>query len=326
MRFPEYRGRRLRGSEALRGMVRETTLQPEDFMYPVFAVTGKNKKEAIEGMPGIYRMSCDLLKEETQRLYEEGLRAFMIFGIPEEKDCCGSSAWASDGIVQQAVRAMKEVAPGAILCTDVCLCQYTDHGHCGLLDEEGGIRNDETLEILAKVAVSHVEAGATMVAPSDMMDGRIQALRGALDEKGYKEIPIMAYSAKYASAFYGPFRNAADSAPKAGDRKTYQMDPANRGEAMRELEADFLEGADILMVKPALSYLDVIHEARERYDLPIAAYNVSGEYAMIKAAAEKGWIEEKRAALEMLTSIKRAGAKIIITYYAPDTIKWLRKE
>jgi len=323
MRYPEYRGRRLRGSVALRDMVRETVLHPDDFMYPVFAISGEGKKEAIEGMPEVNRMSCDLLAKEVKTLYELGVKAFMVFGIPDTKDSVATSAWEENGIVQQAVRAIKKVVPDALVCTDVCLCQYTDHGHCGLLTEEGKIRNDETLEILAKIAVSHVKAGADMVAPSDMMDGRIKAMRDALDKEGYPELPIMAYSAKFASAFYGPFRNAADSAPKAGDRKTYQMDPANGNEAMRELEADYQEGADILMIKPAMPYLDIIRRASEKYDTPIAAYNVSGEYAMVKAAAANGWIDEKRAALEMLTSIKRAGAKLIITYYAPDAVKWL---
>ncbi len=325
MRYPEYRGRRLRGSAAMRDLVRETRLHTDDFMYPVFAIGGINKKEAIEGMPGVFRMSCDLLAVETKRLFDLGIKAFMVFGIPDHKDSHGSSAWEKDGIVQRAVQAMKHAAPEAVICTDVCLCQYTDHGHCGLLTREGKIMNDPTLEILSKVALSHVEAGADMVAPSDMMDGRIASLRSTLDECSYVETPIMAYSAKFASAFYGPFRNAADSAPKAGDRKTYQMDPANGMETLRELEADYREGADILMVKPALSYLDIIRTAGDRFDVPIAAYNVSGEYAMIKAAAEKGWLEEERAALEMLTSIKRAGAKLIISYYAPDVALWLNR-
>ena len=324
MRYPEYRGRRLRGSEALRDMVRETILHPDDFMYPVFAINGKNKKEEIEGMPGVFRMSCDLLAKETKELYKLGIKSFMVFGIPDTKDPIASSAWDKNGIVQIAVKAMKDAAPGALICTDVCLCQYTDHGHCGLLTPDGKIKNDETLEVLSKIAVSHAEAGSGMIAPSDMMDGRIKAVREALDDQGFEELPIMAYSVKFASAFYGPFRNAADSAPKAGDRKTYQMDPANGNEAMRELESDFQEGADILMVKPALSYLDLINRAKDSFNVPIAAYNVSGEYAMIKAASANGWIDEKRAALEMLTSIKRAGAKIIISYYAPDAVKWIR--
>ena len=324
MRYPEFRGRRLRGSEALRDMVRETILHPDDFMYPVFAISGKNKKEEIEGMPGIFRMSCDLLAKETKELYKQGIKSFMVFGIPDTKDLIASSAWDKNGIVQRAVKAMKDAAPGALICTDVCLCQYTDHGHCGLLTPDGKIKNDETLEVLSKIAVSHAEAGSGMIAPSDMMDGRIKAVRETLDGQGFEELPIMAYSVKFASAFYGPFRNAADSAPKAGDRKTYQMDPANGNEAMRELESDFQEGADILMVKPALSYLDLINRAKNSFNVPIAAYNVSGEYAMIKAASANGWIDEKRAALEMLTSIKRAGAEIIISYYAPDAVKWIR--
>ena len=324
MRYPEFRGRRLRGSEALRDMVRETILHPDDFMYPVFAINGKNKKEEIEGMPGVFRMSCDLLAKETKELYKLGIKSFMVFGIPDTKDPIASSAWDKNGIVQIAVKAMKDAAPGALICTDVCLCQYTDHGHCGLLTPDGKIKNDETLEVLSKIAVSHAEAGSGMIAPSDMMDGRIKAVREALNDQGFEELPIMAYSVKFASAFYGPFRNAADSAPKAGDRKTYQMDPANGNEAMRELESDFQEGADILMVKPALSYLDLINRAKDSFNVPIAAYNVSGEYAMIKAASANGWIDEKRAALEMLTSIKRAGAKIIISYYAPDAVKWIR--
>ena len=324
MRYPEFRGRRLRGSEVLRDMVRETILHPDDFMYPVFAISGKNKKEEIEGMPGVFRMSCDLLAKQTKELYKLGIKSFMVFGIPDTKDPTASSAWDKNGIVQSAVKAMKDAAPGALICTDVCLCQYTDHGHCGLLTADGKIKNDETLEMLSKIAVSHAEAGSGMIAPSDMMDGRIKAVREALDGQGFEELPIMAYSVKFSSAFYGPFRNAADSAPKSGDRKTYQMDPANGNEAMRELESDFQEGADILMVKPALSYLDLINRAKDSFNVPIAAYNVSGEYAMIKAASANGWIDERGAALEMLTSIKRAGAKIIISYYAPDAVKWIR--
>ena len=323
MRYPEFRGRRLRGSEALRDMVRETILHPDDFMYPVFAISGQNRKEAIEGMPGIYRMSCDLLAKETKELFALGIKAFMVFGIPDTKDSIATSAWEKDGIVQRAIKAMKDSAPDALICTDVCLCQFTDHGHCGLLTEDGKIKNDETLDVLSRIALSHAEAGSGMIAPSDMMDGRIKAIRKTLDENGFEELPIMAYSAKFASAFYGPFRNAADSAPKAGDRKTYQMDPANGNEALREMQADFEEGADLIMVKPALSYLDVIKSAADHFNVPIAAYNVSGEYAMIKAASANGWIDEKRAAMEMLTSIKRAGAKLIISYYAPDAVKWL---
>ena len=324
MRYPEYRGRRLRGSEALRDMVRETILHPDDFMYPVFAISGKSKKEEIEGMPGVFRMSCDLLAKQTKELYKLGIKSFMVFGIPDTKDPIASSAWDKNGIVQRAVKVMKDAAPGALICTDVCLCQYTDHGHCGLLTPDGKIKNDETLEMLSKIAVSHAEAGSGMIAPSDMMDGRIKAVREALDGQGFEELPIMAYSVKFSSAFYGPFRNAADSAPKSGDRQTYQMDTANGNEAMRELESDFQEGADILMVKPALSYLDLINRAKDSFNVPIAAYNVSGEYAMIKAASANGWIDERGAALEMLTSIKRAGAKIIISYYAPDAVKWIR--
>jgi porphobilinogen synthase len=292
-------------------------LRADDLIYPLFAVHGENVKEEIPSMPDNYHFSLDLLLEEVTQLVELGIGGILLFGIPDYKDEVGSSAWQEDEIVQQACRRIKEEFPELLVITDVCLCQYTSHGHCGVL-EDSKVQNDPTLENLAKVALSHAEAGADMVAPSDMMDGRIQAIRKCLDGAGYKDVSIMAYSAKYASSFYGPFRDAAHSAPEEGDRSSYQMDPANGEEALREIKLDVEEGADIVMVKPALPYLDVIKEADQEFDLPLAAYNVSGEYAMIKAAAEKGWLKEEETALEMLTSIKRAGADIIITYWAKE--------
>lgn len=318
------RNRRLRTSHAVRDLVRETIITPHDFVYPIFVVEGNDKKVEIETMKGNYHYSLDRLWDAVEQVKAAGVRGIMLFGVPEEKDGEGSSAWSPEGIVQRAVGKVKELAPELLVITDVCMCQYTDHGHCGII-KDGYVDNDATLEYIARISLSHVRAGADMVAPSDMMDGRIQAIRNILDDNGFVNTPIMAYSAKYASAFYGPFRAAAHSAPQFGDRKTYQMDPGNIREAMREIEADIEEGADIVMVKPALSYLDVVRWARDRFDVPVAAYNVSGEFAMIKAAAERGWLDEKRAVLEMLTSMKRAGADIIITYCALDASKWLRE-
>ncbi|MGM0547731.1 MAG: porphobilinogen synthase [Bacillota bacterium] len=318
------RPRRLRTSQSLRELVRETKLSASDFVKPLFVVNGENIREEIPSMPGNYHLSLDELKKEVKNLMAAGIKAIMLFGLPKTKDAEGSSAWQEDGIVQQALRLLKEKFPDLLLITDLCLCQYTDHGHCGVL-KEGKIKNDETLTNLAKIALSYAEAGADMIAPSDMMDGRIAKIRNILDQNDFKEISIMAYSAKYQSAFYGPFRDAAHSAPGQGDRSTYQMDPANSDEALREIDLDIEEGADIIMVKPALSYLDIIQRAADNYELPLAAYNVSGEYAMVKAAAEKGWIDEKKVALEILTSIKRAGANIIITYWADQAAEWLKE-
>lgn len=319
------RHRRLRQNEVVRAMVRETMVDPSDFIYPLFAVEGTNIKREISSLPGNYHLSVDRLQEVVEEMREVGVKSVILFGIPEHKDECGSGAYDENGIIQKAIRKIKEIDKNIYVITDVCMCEYTSHGHCGIIHGED-VDNDETLEYIAKIALSHAKAGADMIAPSDMMDGRIDAIRTILDENGYKNIPIMAYSAKYCSAFYGPFREAADSAPQFGDRKTYQMDPANSREAMLEIEDDIDEGADIIMVKPAMPYLDVIRMARDRFDVPIAAYNVSGEYAMVKAAAKAGLIDEKRVALEMLTSIKRAGAKMIITYYAIEAARWLREK
>jgi len=318
------RNRRLRFSSSIRAVVRETVLNPLDFIYPIFVVEGIGVKEEISSLKGNYHYSVDMLEEILLQVKEAGIKGVMVFGLPKNKDSIGSSAWQQDGVVQRAVRKIKELSPQLMVITDVCMCQYTDHGHCGII-RNSIVDNDATLEYISKIALSHVAAGADMVAPSDMMDGRILAIRKLLDDNGHINTPIMSYSAKYASAFYGPFRAAAQSAPQFGDRKTYQMDPANIREAMREIEADICEGADIIMVKPAMSYLDVIRWSRDRFEVPIAAYNVSGEFAMIKAAAEKGWLDERNAALELLTSIKRAGADIIITYFAIDACRWLRE-
>ncbi|KGK86949.1 porphobilinogen synthase [Clostridium sp. HMP27] len=317
------RHRRLRKNESIRSMVRETVLMPEDFIYPLFVVEGDNIKREISSLPGNYHYSLDRLPEAIKEVEEAGVRGVILFGIPDHKDEIGSGAFNSEGIIQKAVRKIKEISKDIYVITDVCMCEYTSHGHCGIIHDHD-VDNDETLEYIGKVALSHVEAGADMVAPSDMMDGRIQIIRDVLDDAGYKNVPIMAYSAKYSSAFYGPFREAAGSAPEFGDRKSYQMDPANLREAMLEIEDDINEGADIIMVKPALSYLDVIRWARDRYDHPIAAYSVSGEYAMVKAGAKLGYIDEKKIALEMLTSIKRAGADMIITYYAVEASRWIK--
>ena len=320
--FPIYRPRRLRANENLRRLVRETTLSVDDLIYPMFVVHGHNTATEISAMPGCYQYSVDILVTAAKELAALGIPGTILFGIPEEKDPLGSEAYADDGIIQQAVRAIKDTVPNLLVMTDVCLCEYTDHGHCGII-EAGEVQNDPTLELLVKESLSHARAGADVIAPSDMMDGRVGAIRAALDENGYQNIPIMAYSAKYASAFYGPFREAAESTPQFGDRRAYQMDSANAEEALREVSLDIEEGADILMVKPALAYLDVIQRVKTEFQVPVAAYNVSGEYAMIKAAAENGWIDEKRVALEVLTSIKRAGADMILTYFAKSVVEWL---
>lgn len=316
------RPRRLRLNQNIRDMVRETSLDVKDLIYPYFVVEGENVKEEIEAMPKVFHFSIDKLVKDVKETYELGIPAILLFGIPSSKDEVGSQAYASSGIVQRAVRAIKEAIPSMIVITDVCLCEYTSHGHCGVV-ENGYVDNDKTLELIAKTALSHVKAGADMVAPSDMMDGRVGCIRQILDSEGYVTVPIMAYSAKYASGFYGPFREAAQSAPQFGDRRSYQMDPANSDEALREIALDIEEGADIVMVKPALAYLDVIRRAKDSFKVPLATYNVSGEYSMIKAAALKGWLDEKVVALESLTSMKRAGADMIITYFAKDAARWL---
>lgn len=322
--FPTRRPRRIRGRASLRRMVQETSLEAADFVSPAFVRPGRGVHDEISSMPGVYHLSVDTVAEEAASLLAEGIPAILLFGLPAHKDDAGSEAYDDDGIVQQAVRAIKETAPDLLVVTDVCLCEYTSHGHCGLV-RDGGVENDESLSLLTRIAVSHARAGADVIAPSDMMDGRVGAIRAGLDLAGFVARPIMAYSAKYASAFYGPFREAADSAPQFGDRRTYQMDPSNAREAIEEIALDLAEGADIVMVKPALAYLDVIRQARDRFAQPIAAYNVSGEYSMIKAAARLGWLDEKRAVIEVLTAIKRAGADIIISYFARDAARWLRE-
>ena len=319
------RMRRLRRSDGLRAMLRETRLSPTDFIYPIFVTHGQNLREPIGSMPGQARLSVDQLPREAAELRSLDIPAVLLFGLPADKDAQGSEAWAADGIVQRAVRELKDAAPELIVITDVCLCEYTDHGHCGLLDEHGAVINDATVELLAETAVSQAEAGADIVAPSDMMDGRVGAIRAALDDAGFTETALLAYAAKFASAFYGPFREAADSAPAFGDRRAYQLDPANGREALRAIERDLAEGADMVMVKPALAWLDIVRAARERVDAPLAAYNVSGEYAMIKAAAERGWLDEERIVLETLTGIRRAGADLILTYHAKDAARWLAR-
>lgn len=325
MQFPEYRPRRMRRTPALRAMIRETRLDPACFIYPVFVKDGSGIHEEISSMPGQFRVSVDQLPAEIDKLGALGVPAVMLFGLPEHKDLAATSAYAENGVVQRAIREIKKHFPDFTVVTDVCLCEYTSHGHCGVVDESGSVMNDVTLELLADTAVSHVEAGSDMVAPSDMMDGRVAAIRAALDAEGHTDIPIMAYSAKYASAYYGPFREAACSAPAFGDRRSYQMDPANAEEALREVELDIEEGADIVMVKPALAYLDVLRQVKDQFGYPTCAYNVSGEYALVKAAARAGWIDETRLVLETLTSIKRAGADIIITYHAKDAVRWLKE-
>lgn len=326
MQFPDLRLRRLRRTEKIRSMVRETSLSVNDFIYPLFVVFGKNKKEEIKSMPGIYRYSVDRILEEVDEVVKLGIPAVILFGIPEKKDPEGSSAIDENGEVQQAVKKIKKAYPDLVIITDVCLCEYTSHGHCGILTKKGEVDNDATLEVLAEEALSHVRAGADIVAPSDMMDGRVLAIRELLDEKGYSHIPIMSYSVKYASAFYGPFRDAAESTPQFGDRKSYQMDPANIREAIREATLDVEEGADMIMVKPALSYLDVISTIADEFPYPIVAYNVSGEYSMVKSAGKMGWIDEERVMMEILLSIKRAGADLIITYHAKEAAKVLNRK
>ena len=320
--FPTDRPRRLRRTETLRRMVRETRLQPSDLMYPVFVVPGKGVVNPVKSMPGVSQRSVDETVKDVRAAWDVGVASVILFGIPEHKDPRGTEAYDDDGVVQQAIRAIKDAVPEMCVVTDVCLCEYTDHGHCGIVEGDR-ILNDPTLELLAREAVSHAKAGADIVAPSDMMDGRVGAIRAALDEEGFEETALMSYAVKYASAFYGPFRDAADSAPSFGDRKTHQMDPANAREAMREAEEDVLEGADILMVKPALPYLDVVRQVRDRFDLPVAAYQVSGEYAMVMAAAANGWVDADRVLLESLTSIRRAGADLILTYAAPRVSRLL---
>ncbi len=321
--FPEVRLRRLRRTEAVRALVRETRVQVEQLIYPMFVVEGKGIKEEISSMPGIHHFSPDKLAREVEEVASLKIPAVLLFGIPEHKDETGSASCATRGVIQQAIHAIKKAVPDLLVITDVCLCEYTSHGHCGML-AGADMDNDRTLPLLAKMALSHVEAGADIVAPSDMMDGRVKSIRETLDNKGFQNIPIMSYAAKYASGFYGPFREAAQSTPQFGDRRSYQMDPPNVREALREVEQDINEGADIIMVKPALAYLDVIRAVRERFNHPLAAYNVSGEYSMIKAAVQNGWLEEQRVVMETLTAIKRAGADIIITYHAKDAARWLK--
>jgi len=323
--FPVTRPRRLRVNPVVRRLVRETELSADDLIYPVFVTEGRGIITPVEAMPGVNRFSVDTLIDELAGLVAAGIPGIIIFGVPAVKDEAASGAWAEDGIVQRAVRAVKESFPQLLVITDVCLCAYTSHGHCGLV-REGRIDNDATLAVLARTAVSHARAGADIVAPSDMMDGRVKAIRTALDEAGYQEVAVMAYSAKYASAFYGPFREAADSRPQFGDRRSYQMDPANGAEALLEVALDLEEGADIVMVKPALAYLDVIYRVKKRFRRPVAAYNVSGEYAMVKAAAAHGWVDEQAVVMEILTAIKRAGADIILTYFAKDVAAWLKEK
>lgn len=319
------RHRRLRGSESIRSMVRETHLHVSDFIYPIFVIEGENIKNEVPSMPGVYQLSLDRLLEEVTEAYELGIRAIMFFGVVSDKDEIGTGAFAEDGIVQEATRLAKKHFSDLLIVADTCLCEYTSHGHCGVIHNHD-VDNDESLKLLAKTAVSQAKAGADIIAPSNMMDGFVIFIREALDEAGFKHLPIMSYAVKYASSFYGPFRDAADSTPQFGDRKTYQMDPANRLEALREAESDLEEGADFLMVKPALSYLDIIRDIRENFNVPVVAYNVSGEYAMIKAAAQNGWIEESKLVIEMLTSMKRAGADIILTYFAKDVARYLNSK
>ena len=322
MYFPSYRPRRLRRNENMRRMVRETHLRVDDLIYPMFSAFGENIKKEIPSMPGIYQQSIENIVAEAEEVYELGIPAVILFGIPEEKDAVGSDAYSDSGIIQNTIRAIKDAVPKLTVITDVCMCEYTDHGHCGII-KDNDVDNDSTLELLAKEALSHAQAGADIVAPSDMMDGRIAALRDILDENGFEHIPVMSYAVKYASAYYGPFRDAADSTPAFGDRRTYQMDPANRMEALREANQDVAEAADFLMVKPALAYLDILRELKDNFDMPLVAYNVSGEYSMVKAAAEKGWIDGERVMMETLLGMKRAGADLIITYHAKEAAKLL---
>ena len=323
--FPDMRLRRVRELEPIRSLVRETRLSASSFIYPLFVTHGEGVRQPIEPMPGNYQLSLDMLEEEITEVVDLGIPAVLLFGLPEEKDPVGSDAYNPEGIIQEAIKVIKQAAPNLMVVGDVCLCEYTDHGHCGVIDNQR-IDNDRTLELLARTALAQVQAGADMVAPSAMMDGQVKAIRETLDANGAENVPVMGYAAKYASAFYGPFRVAADSTPQFGDRRSYQMDPANRRMAMREIESDIAEGADIVMVKPALAYLDVIKEATDRFDHPMAAYNVSGEFSMVKGAARQGWIDEKPVTLELLTAIRRAGADIIISYHAKEVARWLRGE
>jgi porphobilinogen synthase len=323
MSFPIDRPRRLRRTEALRGLVRETRLSAAGFIYPMFVCPGNKVRKEVSSMPGIYQQSADQIVEECREVEALGIPGVILFGLPEKKDARGATSLAADGVVQKAIEAIRKAKLNLLVITDVCLCEYTDHGHCGVI-ENGEIVNDPTLGILAEQALSHARAGADVVAPSDMMDGRVGAIRAKLDAHKFENIPIISYAAKYCSGFYGPFREAAESAPKFGDRRSYQMDPANSREAMKEVALDLEEGADVIMVKPALPYLDIIRGVRDRFDIPVAAYNVSGEFSMVKAAAQNDWIEEQRVVLEILTGIQRAGAQIILTYHAKDAARWLK--
>jgi porphobilinogen synthase len=322
MEFPRYRPRRLRKNERLRSLVRETSLSADHLIYPLFVGPGKDSAQPVASMPGVAQLSVDRAVKECEEVSSLGIPAVILFGIPERKDSVGSEAYIDDGVVQKAIRAIKDRTPELLVITDVCLCEYTDHGHCGVI-KDGDVDNDATLELLVKEALSHAEAGADIVAPSDMMDGRVGAIRRALDEEGFEQVAIMAYAAKYASGFYAPFRDAAESTPQFGDRRSYQMDPGNADEALREVELDIREGADIVMVKPAMTYLDIVYRVKQKFGYPVAAYNVSGEYSMIKAAAKNGWIDERRIVLELLLSIKRAGADMILTYFAKDVAREL---
>lgn len=325
MSFPLIRARRIRGKEVFRKMIRETSLSTHDLIYPMFSAFGSGIKKEISSMPGIYQQSIEHIVAEAREVYELGIPAVILFGIPETKDAVGSDAYAEHGIIQETIRAIKREVPQLAVITDVCMCEYTDHGHCGII-KDGDVDNDATIELLAREALSHAQAGADMVAPSDMMDGRVQAIRQALDDNGFSHIPVMSYAVKYASGYYGPFREAAESTPQFGDRRSYQMDPANRLEALREAMSDIDEGADIIMVKPGLPYLDIVRDLRNEFPLPLAVYNVSGEYSMVKAAALNGWIDEERVVMETMLGFKRAGADLIITYHAKDVARWLKAQ
>jgi porphobilinogen synthase len=324
MFFPQFRARRIRGKEVFRRMVRETSLSADDLIYPMFSAFGTGIRKEISSMPGIYQQSIEHIVAEAQEVFELGVPAVILFGIPETKDAVGSDAYSETGIIQETIRALKKQVPGLAVITDVCMCEYTDHGHCGII-KDGDVDNDATLELLAREALSHARAGADMVAPSDMMDGRVAAIRDILDDSGFDQVPVMSYAVKYASGYYGPFREAAESTPQFGDRRSYQMDPGNRLEALREAEMDIEEGADIIMVKPGLPYLDIVRDLRENFNLPLAVYNVSGEYSMIKAAGRAGWIDEDRVVMETMLSFKRAGADLILTYHAKDVARLLKK-
>jgi len=324
MLTPSHRGRRIRGKEIFRRMVRETALSVNDLIYPMFSAFGTGIRKEVSSMPGIYQQSIEHIVAEAKEVHDLGIPAVILFGIPETKDAVGSDAYAEHGIIQETIRAIKREVPGLAVITDVCLCEYTDHGHCGII-KDGDVDNDATVELLAREALSHARAGADMVAPSDMMDGRVGAIRDILDNNGFDHIPVMSYAVKYASGYYGPFREAAESTPQFGDRRSYQMDPANRLEALREAQADIEEGADIIMVKPGLPYLDILRDLRNEFAMPLAVYNVSGEYSMIKGAAANGWIDEERVVMETMLSFKRAGADLIITYHAKDVARWLKQ-